>query len=165
MGFAPFMLPPATIEPWGACKPAYEGCQPIAASAAAGPYAHRAAPLPFTPEEPAVSPLRLPVRGTFAGTLEDTRAGAPFHLEDNFSTGLSRWAGATEDWRLDAAGVRPCSLALFGPSLGARDYVLEFLAKVEQRCHKLGVPRGRPEQLLRREFDAQSNGRAHRPSS
>ena len=97
-----------------------------------GPYAYRAAPLPFTPEELLLKPLQLPVRGTFAGTIEDTRAGIPFHLEDSFSTGLSRWTGATADWRLDAAGVRPCSRALFGPSLEARDYVLEFLAKVER---------------------------------
>jgi hypothetical protein len=38
-----------------------------------------------------------------------------------------------EDWRLDAAGVRTGSLALFAPSLEMRDYDLEFLARIENR--------------------------------
>jgi hypothetical protein len=77
-------------------------------------------------------PALLPLAGTFAGSLEDTRSGAAFNLEDHFDAGLARWSGNTEGWRLDAAGVRPGSLAVFNPSLGAGDYVLEFLAKVEQ---------------------------------
>lgn len=63
------------------------------------------------------------------GTMED--AGTRVRLEEDFAAGLTRWVGKTESWRLDAAGVRTGTLALFGPSLGMRDFQMEFLAKVE----------------------------------
>ncbi len=63
------------------------------------------------------------------GTMED--AGTRVRLEEDFAAGLNRWVGQTDDWRLDAAGVRAGALALFGPSLGMRDFQVEFLAKVE----------------------------------
>jgi hypothetical protein len=44
---------------------------------------------------------------------------------------MAHWDGATDTWRLDAAGARPGALALFRPSLEMRDYRLEFLVKIE----------------------------------
>jgi hypothetical protein len=54
-------------------------------------------------------------------------------LEEHFNAGLHRWLGGIEDWKLDAAGVRIGSLALFSPSLEMTDYQLEFLARIENR--------------------------------
>jgi hypothetical protein len=36
-----------------------------------------------------------------------------------------------QDWKLDIAGVRTGSLALFGPSIELDDYDLEFLARID----------------------------------
>jgi len=54
-------------------------------------------------------------------------------LEEHFDSGWNHWIGGTEDWRMDAAGVRTGSLALFKPSLGLADYELEFLARIDNR--------------------------------
>ena len=54
-------------------------------------------------------------------------------LEDRFDAGLRNWTGGTSDWKLDAAGVRTGSLALYAPSLEMCDYVLEFLARIDHR--------------------------------
>jgi hypothetical protein len=58
---------------------------------------------------------------------------APAPLEEHFNAGLHNWLGGTDDWKLDAAGVRTGSLALFSPSLEMANYQLEFLARIENR--------------------------------
>jgi hypothetical protein len=54
-------------------------------------------------------------------------------LEDRFDAGLGNWLGGISDWKVDVAGVRPGSLALFAPSLAMIDYDLEFLARIDQK--------------------------------
>ncbi|MGA3020222.1 MAG: hypothetical protein ABSF62_24135, partial [Bryobacteraceae bacterium] len=57
-------------------------------------------------------------------------AAAP-PLEEHFANGWTNWLGGVQDWKLDIAGVRTGSLALFGPSIELDDYDLEFLARIE----------------------------------
>lgn len=52
-------------------------------------------------------------------------------IEEHFGNGWTNWLGGVEDWKLDIAGVRTGSLALFGPSIELEDYDLEFLARIE----------------------------------
>ena len=52
-------------------------------------------------------------------------------LEEHFGNGWTNWLGGVQDWKLDIAGVRTGSLALFGPSIELDDYDLEFLARIE----------------------------------
>ncbi len=54
-------------------------------------------------------------------------------IEDHFDSGLQRWLGGIDDWRVDVAGVRAGSLALFSPSIELSDYQFEFLARIENR--------------------------------
>ena len=56
-------------------------------------------------------------------------AGPP--LEEHFADGWTNWLGGVQDWKLDIAGVRTGSLALFGPSIELDDYDLEFLARID----------------------------------
>jgi hypothetical protein len=58
---------------------------------------------------------------------------APATLEEHFDAGLHNWVGGIEDWKVDVAGVRPGSLALYSPSLDIANYVLEFLIRIELR--------------------------------
>jgi hypothetical protein len=58
---------------------------------------------------------------------------ADVRLEENFASGCTNWVGEVSDWRLDAAGARTGSLALFAPSLELIDYEMEFLVRVENR--------------------------------
>jgi hypothetical protein len=69
------------------------------------------------------------------GSAGDPKIPVPadIRVEENFASGCSNWAGGVADWRLDAAGARTGSLALFVPSLELVDYDLEFLARVESR--------------------------------
>jgi len=57
----------------------------------------------------------------------------PATMEEHFDGGLHQWVGGTEDWKVDVAGVRPGSLALYSPSLEIPNYVFEFLARIEQK--------------------------------
>ena len=57
-------------------------------------------------------------------------AAAP-PLEEHFDNGWANWLGGVQDWKLDIAGVRTGSLALFGPSIELDDYDLEFLARID----------------------------------
>src|ERR1017187_2020743 len=57
-------------------------------------------------------------------------AAAP-PLEEHFANGWTNWLGGMQDWKLDIAGVRTGSLALFGPSIELDDYDLEFLARID----------------------------------
>ncbi|HWB83001.1 MAG TPA: hypothetical protein VG675_02590 [Bryobacteraceae bacterium] len=107
--------------------------------------ASRHALAPFAPQDSLIGYTQIALRGTVSGSITDSRrsstrsgiseiAGMPMlRLEENFDGGLGRWAGNTESWKLDAAGVRTGALALFGPSLEMDDYELEFLAKIESR--------------------------------
>jgi hypothetical protein len=52
-------------------------------------------------------------------------------LEEHFASGWSNWLGGVQDWKLDIAGVRTGSLALFGPSIELDDYDFEFLARID----------------------------------
>jgi hypothetical protein len=54
-------------------------------------------------------------------------------LEDRFDAGLGNWSAGSADWKVDAAGVRPGTLALFQPSVGMTDYDLEFLVRIDQK--------------------------------
>jgi hypothetical protein len=58
---------------------------------------------------------------------------AAIRVEENFSSGCGNWVGGVADWRLDAAGARTGSLALFVPSIELVDYEMEFLVRVENR--------------------------------
>ena len=58
---------------------------------------------------------------------------APAALEEHFDAGLHNWVGGTGDWKVDVAGVRPGSLALYSPSLEMASYLLEFLTRIELR--------------------------------
>jgi hypothetical protein len=60
-----------------------------------------------------------------------TDTARPAALEEHFDAGLHNWLGGTDDWKLDVAGVRAGSLALFTPSLELADYQLEFLTRIE----------------------------------
>ncbi|MFB3827760.1 MAG: hypothetical protein ACE15B_13395 [Bryobacteraceae bacterium] len=90
----------------------------------------RADEAPFAVRAAVLTPVDLLVQGNITGMLDPGVASVV--LEENFDSGLSRWAGATENWRVDFAGVRIGSLALFGPSLGLHDYQIEFVTKIEK---------------------------------
>ena len=57
----------------------------------------------------------------------------PTTQEEHFDAGLHNWAGGTENWKVDVAGVRPGSLALYSPSMEVPNYLLEFLTRIELR--------------------------------
>jgi hypothetical protein len=59
-------------------------------------------------------------------------AAADVRVEENFDSGCGNWVGGVADWRLDAAGARTGSLALFAPSIELIDYEMEFLVRVEK---------------------------------
>jgi len=62
-------------------------------------------------------------------------AAAPVEIrhEEAFDKGWGDWSGGTADWKMDAAGVRTGSLALFNPSMDMIDYDLEFLARIDRQ--------------------------------
>jgi hypothetical protein len=57
----------------------------------------------------------------------------PVALEEHFDSGLNDWTGATGNWKVDVAGVRPGGLAFYSPSMELSNYLLEFLTRIEQR--------------------------------
>jgi hypothetical protein len=118
------------------------------------------APLPFSapPEPRGIQPVRrltlvrfegqdspfeyspAAIHGTLVGGMQfgppvvrkpDPAQAAS--LQDHFDAGWHDWVGGTDDWKVDAAGVRTGSLALFAPSIEMADYDLEFLARIENR--------------------------------
>lgn len=128
---APPLLPPRALPTivngtLGFSRPAG-----VPLSTATVAFAPRTALAPFAPQEPLFRDADFSILGLLGGVLDENGDSATSTVEDNFGSGLGRWVGGAEDWRLDAAGVRPASLALFGPSLGMRDYEVEFLAKIE----------------------------------
>ena len=52
-------------------------------------------------------------------------------FEENFDAGWDNWTGGVADWKVDIAGVRTGSLALFNPSMDMIDYELEFLTRID----------------------------------
>jgi hypothetical protein len=52
-------------------------------------------------------------------------------FEEHFGGGWEDWVGGTADWKVDIAGVRTGSLALYKPTLELSDYDLEFLARID----------------------------------
>jgi hypothetical protein len=72
--------------------------------------------------------------GAHFGTAPVRKVEAPLPtLEEHFDAGLGNWTGATDDWKVDVAGVRPGSLALYSPSLELSNYQLEFLTRTDAR--------------------------------
>jgi len=92
----------------------------------------------FQPQE---TPFQCPsdLHGTLIGSMHFGAApvrkvdSPPATMEEHFDAGLHNWAGGTADWKVDVAGVRPGSLALYSPSLDLANYLLEFLTRIEQR--------------------------------
>ncbi len=108
--------------------PLRHGFEPVAIASVA-----RAAREPLGLHAPTWPEMDLPPVGAVGGTLADSTGAGAAPVEDNFGSGLGRWVGGIEDWRLDVAGARTGPPALFIPSLGMRDYEREFLAKMERR--------------------------------
>jgi hypothetical protein len=71
-------------------------------------------------------------RGSAAAESSKSLAPADLRMEEHFASGCGNWVGDVADWRLDAAGARTGSLALFAPSIEMIDYELEFLVRVEK---------------------------------
>jgi hypothetical protein len=70
--------------------------------------------------------------GAHFGSAPVRKAEAPLPtLEEHFDAGLSNWTGGTDDWKVDVAGVRPGSLALYSPSLELSNYQVEFLTRTD----------------------------------
>jgi hypothetical protein len=106
------------------------------------------AEVPFEPQEPpfGYSPLEIhtnmpsapgesvtaSAETSVAAPAEQAAVAAQSTIEERFEAGLRNWIGKTDDWKIDVAGVRTGSLALFAPSLDLVDYDLEFLARVDQ---------------------------------
>jgi hypothetical protein len=76
-------------------------------------------------QEPSVGSKR-------AGEISKTPKVADVRLEEHFASGCGNWVGDVSDWKLDAAGARTGSLALFAPSIELIDYEMEFLVRVEK---------------------------------
>lgn len=104
----------------------------VALHPAAGRGEFRVLEAPFPVLDPFFEPPQIDIHGAMTDFLE-TDAGPVLRLEEHFHTGLGSWQGDTHDWKVDVAGVRTGSLALYSPSLGLSDYGLEFLAKIENR--------------------------------
>ena len=62
-----------------------------------------------------------------------TPAEAVVRYEENFGNGWDNWVGGVADWKVDVAGVRTGSLALYLPTLELSDYDLEFLTRIDSR--------------------------------
>jgi hypothetical protein len=61
------------------------------------------------------------------------RAPEVVRFEEHFDAGWDNWVGGVSDWKVDVAGVRTGSLALYLPTLEMSDYDLEFLARIDTR--------------------------------
>ncbi|HEX3746131.1 MAG TPA: hypothetical protein VHW09_19460 [Bryobacteraceae bacterium] len=102
------------------------------------PATRRASLVAFHPQE---TPFQCPsdLHGTLLSSMHFGAAPVrkvetrPATLEEHFDSGLDNWVGGTADWKVDVAGVRPGSLALYSPSLDICDCMLEFLTRIEQR--------------------------------
>jgi len=94
----------------------------------------------FEPQETPFECSPTALHGTLMGGMHCGAAplrkveSPPATLEEHFEAGLNKWQGGTGDWKVDVAGVRAGSLALYSPSLEVGDYALEFLARIESRA-------------------------------
>ena len=93
---------------------------------------HSAAHVALVPFEPQEKPFGY--TPTFSAEVERPAAVTPppATLEEHFENGWDNWIGGVEDWKLDVAGARTGSLALFLPSLEMGDYEFEFLARIDK---------------------------------
>jgi hypothetical protein len=97
------------------CVPTIPYCNVLAGASSDG------GPSEPTPAEPQVlGPVAVP-------PTESVR------YEENFDAGWDNWVGGVSDWKVDIAGVRTGSLALYLPTLDLSDYDLEFLARIDVR--------------------------------
>ena len=101
-------------EPVGCPTVTFQGM--VAAALAGTPIA------PGTGVEVAAAPLASPAK-----------PAAMVRIEEHFGSGWDNWVGGMKEWRVDVAGVRTGSLALFVPTLELIDYELEFLARIDAR--------------------------------
>jgi hypothetical protein len=100
--------------------------------------ARRVTEIVFQPQE---TPFQCPsdLHGSLLSSMHFGAApirkvdAPPAAMEEHFDAGLQNWVGGTADWKVDVAGVRPGSLALYQPSLDMANYQLEFLTRIEQR--------------------------------
>ncbi len=89
----------------------------------------RLALVPLTPQDG-----RSPYAPVITIAVEKSPRVVPQEvIVESFDAGLSNWVGGTEDWTVDAAGVRTGSLALLMSSLDMHDYDVEFLTRIENR--------------------------------
>ncbi len=69
---------------------------------------------------------------------EQIEQRAAIEMTEDFRDDMSQWSGSGEwaqSWRISNAGyARPGRLALYEPSMGMRDYNVEFLMQIEQRA-------------------------------
>jgi hypothetical protein len=102
------------------------------------PSTQRLTTVAFQPQE---TPFQCPsdLHGTLLNSMHFGAApvrkvdSPPASLEEHFDAGLHNWVGGIEDWKVDVAGVRPGSLALYSPSLEIPNYIFEFLTRIELR--------------------------------
>jgi hypothetical protein len=83
-----------------------------------------------TPENPAAEPAAPPVPVSAPVLVPAPEA---VRYEEHFDNGWDNWAGGVADWKVDIAGVRTGTLALYVPTLDLNDYDLEFLTRIDGR--------------------------------
>ena len=89
--------------------------------------------------KPGVATLRPPAR-PWPDVHARLQERAAIELRDDFRHGLEEWRGRSNtpaQWSFDAVGfVHPGQMALYRPTLGLTDYLLEFDGQVDQ--HAIG---------------------------
>ncbi len=92
-----------------------------------------------TPESPAEGPAP----GAWDVFRARLASRASVHFVEDFRSGLSQWEGRGDwarSWSYDRSGtVRPGQLALFLPTIGLRDYVMEINASIDRRSIQWAV--------------------------
>ncbi|MFN0101258.1 MAG: hypothetical protein ACKV2U_04105 [Bryobacteraceae bacterium] len=106
------------------------------------------APVSVNPPRPGKSPVRSPrsresqqpaaATGGWDAFTARISSRASVNLLEDFRNGLSQWDGRGEwarSWSYDRSGtVRPGQMAIFQPSIGLRDYVMEMKASIDRRA-------------------------------
>src|SRR5262249_51246867 len=87
-----------------------------------------------TVEEPQAEPVVTP-----APRLVAVPPAQAVKFEEHFGGGWENWVGGMADWKVDIAGVRTGSLALYKPTLELSDYDLEFLARIDTHSVTWGI--------------------------
>ncbi|MDE3166648.1 MAG: hypothetical protein KGN36_12655, partial [Acidobacteriota bacterium] len=78
--------------------------------------------------------------------------------EEHFDSGWDNWVGGVADWKVDVAGVRTGSLALYLPTLDLEDYDLEFLTRIDTRTVNWAVHAANANSHLRCTISAVEGG-------